>query len=68
MHLFHKWEVISNRRGEAVFNGLSYLFRPTNEQVIITIESCKKCGKKRAYAKKLDGEKYKVDPDFLLPL
>ena len=65
MHLFHRWEVVSKREGEATFNGLIHGFRPTTEDVVVIVEECTKCHKKHAYAKSLDGTKHSVDLDFV---
>lgn len=48
MCLFHKWEEI--QKGTVIVSSCSIFFnRESEEERIISIEQCKKCGKKRAY-------------------
>jgi hypothetical protein len=63
MHIFHKWETI---RKEVVTGGFeSALFgKNWEEQIVVVLQECK-CGKKRAFGKKANGDSFKIDEDYL---
>lgn len=66
MFHFHRWEIVSKRTAEATFTGVIYGCRETVEDVVVVVEKCTKCNKRRAYMKSIDGLTQSIDLDFLV--
>ena len=57
--LFHRWREIACAPESVVFHSSA------EEQVVLRLYRCHRCGKRKGILTRLDGAKMRVDPEFL---